>query len=348
VALPAAVLGFGLASAAMAQGTPPESARDDQHAQQREEQRKEQEETRKALREANEALRQAARQTYQTGVAIPAQLATLRGVPGVEVLNAASEKRVNADFDNVPLADALRKLFADAKQDYDVEEGVPADTRVYLKAKNIRLGSALQALADQANVRCTTVWKVREEDKKFRVWYRILPAASFAAAFPAPPAGVFSPRVPSAITDVPPVPFRSGSFVINTMEQRKTFQCPSCGGEVTTVTARKGARTRAAWKFCPYCGKPVDMEDDDEDVRVVIADRLVPGAQVKIMVVTPDDRVYNRLCSIDSSGQLRLDLHQIVVNVKGCTTGRLEQMLTTKLRAYLNDPKVTATIVTRK
>jgi protein involved in polysaccharide export with SLBB domain len=37
-----------------------------------------------------------------------------------------------------------------------------------------------------------------------------------------------------------------------------------------------------------------------------------------------------------------------VVNVKGCTTGRLEQMLTTKLRAYLNDPKVTATIVTRK
>jgi predicted RNA-binding Zn-ribbon protein involved in translation (DUF1610 family) len=349
VVLSVFALGLGAPHSLLAQdGLPDASTPVLQVQSKQSEERKQQEETRKAIREAQEAIRQAARQTSAVGVAIPAHLATLKGVPGVDGLFAASEAKISVDFDNVPLREALRKLFADAKADYDVEDGASTDARVFLKAKNIRLASALQALTDQANVRWTTVWKVREEEMKFRASYRILPAIQFAS-FPAPPASIFSPRVPSAATDVPQPPYRPGTFVINTPELRQTFHCPHCGGEITTVKPQKRSRSRAQWKFCPLCGKQVDMEEDgEEDHASIEIGRLEPGAQVKIVVFTPDERLYNRTCTIDATGQLRLGVHQIVINVAGCTTGKLEQVLAAKLRYYWNDPKVSATIVSKK
>lgn len=343
----AAALFCACALRAAAQTPPPESTLIIIEGQDQQAQKRQEEETRKALREASEALREAARQG-STAVAIPAPLATLKGVPGVESLVAATSVKIDADFDNVPLRDALRKLFGDAKADFDIEDGVKTDTRVFLKARSIRLASALQALADQANVQWTSFWKLRNEDGKFKVWYRILPSPRFGTAFPAPPTSIFSPRVPSAIADVPQPPFRAGSFVINTTEQRRVFHCPYCQGEVTTVKPRKGARSRSEWKFCPLCGKPVDMEEDDEDERAVSVDRIEPGFQVRILIVTPDERVFNRTCSIDSSGHLRLGTYPITVNVAGYTTGKLEQVLAARLRNYVNEPKVTATIVSRK
>lgn len=303
-----------------------------------------------AAQESREAIRHAAQELKASGIAIPAALAALQGVPMAESLFGMQDARVSVDFNNVTLKDALQKLFDEAKADYDVDSDVPVDARVTLKAKNVRLVSALQALADQAGISWTTVILHRKEEKQFRARVRIVRSAPrlFRSFTAVGPASIYSPQVPTAFTDMPGMSGRGVSFAINIVEQRQTFVCPHCKGRVTTVRAKSSRQPQSVWRFCPICGKAVDMEDNDDDHAAMVG-RLEPGCQVKIVVVsTPDDKQYDGTYAVDSAGLLRLRTYPITVRVSGLTTGRLEQVLTTRLRTYLRDPRVNATIVTKK
>jgi predicted RNA-binding Zn-ribbon protein involved in translation (DUF1610 family) len=339
VAVALVVLGFRVPVHAQAAPGPVQGLTQAQRDQIREETRKSNEEARATLQKVHDSLR-------ASGIAIPAAMATLQGLPSVEILFASHDIRVTVDFDNETLKEALTKLFADAKQEFDVEDGVPVGDKVCLKAKNIRLASALQALTEQTGTGWTAELLRKKTDKQIRTRYRILGSApSRSSLFPMPPQGIYSPRLPSAATDMGAQTART--FVINTMEQRRTFECPHCGGEVTTVMPRGTRRSNVTWRFCPLCGKPVDMEEDAESGADL--GKIEPGTQLKIHVLYgPDDKVQRGLYEVDSAGRLRLKSYNVSLRVVGYTTGQLENELALRLRPYIKDPKVSATIVTRK
>jgi hypothetical protein len=62
--------------------------------------------------------------------------------------------RVSLALDNVPLPDAIRKLFDQAPKDCSVEldKDLPKDTRITLHAKNIKFLTALNAISEQADL----------------------------------------------------------------------------------------------------------------------------------------------------------------------------------------------------
>jgi hypothetical protein len=305
------------------------------------------EEARRIHQDTRAALKKAQEEMKASGVAFPAAMATLQGMPSFDVLFAARDTRLDADFDNIPLRDALSRLFAAAKQDFAIESDVNASTKVLLKAKNIRLISALQALTDQAGVGWTTVILRRKDDMQFRSQFRIVQPAAVVPAMPMPGASIYSQRLPTAMSDQPGQNLRGTTWTFNTAELRQTFTCPHCKGRITTVRPRSQRDSQAAWRFCPLCGKPVDMEEDDDEHTAI--GRIEPGSRLHIQVVSDaDDKDYDGNYSVDSNGMLRFRTYPIQVHVIGFTTGQLEKVLAARLRTWLKEPKVNATLISHK
>jgi hypothetical protein len=60
------------------------------------------------------------------------------------------EVQVDLDLKQIPFREALRRLFAQAKQEYVLEPNVAAERRVTLKGKGMLLSEALDELVHQA------------------------------------------------------------------------------------------------------------------------------------------------------------------------------------------------------
>ncbi len=367
--LTAAAMSAGFPRVVLAQAAPPDSTIITFDIQEKSE------EISRAGARSRADLQKAARELREvigSTLTIPA----LEDITEVNNLFSAQESRIDIDLDNVPLKDGLKRIFSDAKQEYDIDADVPSDTPVTLKAKKIRLSSALEALTDQAGIGWSRVLQKNKGDKEFKTRYRFVRSAArpgMPVSARAIGSATYTPRVPTWLSDVNMAGARGANFVFTTMEQRQTFNCPHCKGQITTVKPRpqhqpqcpKCSRTFEAgwticpfdgakrpssattWRYCPLCGKPVDMENSD-DQRASVRERLEPGCQVKIHVIsTPDDKEYSGVYPIDSAGRLRLRTFPVSMQVAGYTALQLEEALVVKLKSYMRDPKVTATIVSK-
>jgi hypothetical protein len=220
-----------------------------------------------------------------------------RGSTAADTLRAHSAN-LNLDLENATVREALKQIFDQAQQEYVIDEDVPDTTRTTLRARNVKLFTALDLVTQAAGVSWNQ--EVRNGKPVFRIGtgsnlglgYRTffvpqrqqIQGAGLVTTFE--PVNI--PTGPKSLSELPVIGrlFRStgAPYAWSMMEQRSTFTCPHCQGKATVVGPRqqpkcpKCERTFQAdwrfcpadgtprppapgeWRFCPMCGKAVQME----------------------------------------------------------------------------------------
>src|SRR5688572_7627468 len=59
---------------------------------------------------------------------------------------------INVDVNNAPIREALKQIMEDAKQEYAIDADVPDDARVTVRARNVKLSTALDLVTQSAGV----------------------------------------------------------------------------------------------------------------------------------------------------------------------------------------------------
>jgi hypothetical protein len=86
---------------------------------------------------------------------------------------AQSNVRVNLNLRNAPLKEAVKQLSEQTKQEFVLENDVPADARVTVVAKNIRLSTALNLLTEATDLKWGSRSTKRSDGKSPDVVYHI-------------------------------------------------------------------------------------------------------------------------------------------------------------------------------
>jgi hypothetical protein len=204
------------------------------------------------------------------------------------------EARVDLNLEDVPLREALSQIFTQAKQGYRVEEDVPADARVTVRVKGVRLSTAIDLVLPPSGVAMSLQIK---DGKPFYRFYKGERAAlplglaylpSLLGGLDLKPGGSFSQSIPQLEAFLKAHPDLDLSSLIpyrlNLQEQRSTFHCPNCKGQSTVIRRADqpkcekcsrtflpdwqfcpadGAKRPASageWRYCPFCGKRVEAE----------------------------------------------------------------------------------------
>jgi len=218
------------------------------------------------------------------------------------------EPRVDLDLENATVREALKQIFAQAHQEYRVEENVPDEPRVTVHAKNVRLSTALELVLPEKVVGMTVLVKDGKGMRVFKVGTAITSQLSSALSALAgdlnlqlgPNGTVTLPGVMDKLRQIHPsldlntvVP-----YVLNLQEQRSTFRCPNCKGQSTVIRkadqpkcekcsrvflpdwqycpadGTKRPAAAAEWRYCPFCGKRVEGDKQSgipllEDIPVL-------------------------------------------------------------------------------
>lgn len=202
-------------------------------------------------------------------------------VPGMDL-----RKTIDLDLNDAPVRDAVKQILELGAKDVDVviEGDVPEEARVTLRAKGVRLGTALDLVTQAAGVnwvverngkeRKTAVHvgkKVRSsispraielipgvagDARRFGGYVGLGGGGAFSVTAPRTPGpAVAAPRLPGLPLDL------KRDFIFTTPEVRSTFQCPHCKGRTTLIrSSREPDCTRCArtfqpeWQFCPVDG----------------------------------------------------------------------------------------------
>jgi hypothetical protein len=183
------------------------------------------------------------------------------------------EVEIRLDINNVPVREALKHIFEQAKQEHIVDDDVPQDVRVTVRASNVKLSTALDLVTQAAGVQWTT------ERRDSRTVVRIGKSALRSAI------RRLVPDVNTFLREIPGVRFDSGgSPLFFGRDQRSAFTCPHCKERVTIVGQKQQPKcpkcsrvfqddwqfcpvdgskrppTPGAVRFCPLCGKEVPAE----------------------------------------------------------------------------------------
>jgi predicted RNA-binding Zn-ribbon protein involved in translation (DUF1610 family) len=178
------------------------------------------------------------------------------------------EKLVKIDVRNGNVRDIFKDVLKQADLDYALEDDVPEDVKKSFTFENIPIGMALDVISRSAEVGWRSERQGRGKEaktivrigKKYVARRTIYGSATYPATIPAPVA------MPLPVT-----------------EQRVSFTCPHCKSKVRVVRDTKDEKQKA-WKFCPVCGKPVDVQsylgptpirfNGDTDTDVILDMRL--------------------------------------------------------------------------
>ncbi len=87
--------------------------------------------------------------------------------------NETSQIYLDVDFNNTPLKEALKKLTQKASRDIGIQADVDQEVRVSLKAKKIRLSTAMSAISDQTGLNWETTSEVMGDSKTLKTKYRL-------------------------------------------------------------------------------------------------------------------------------------------------------------------------------
>jgi hypothetical protein len=191
------------------------------------------------------------------------------------------DPRIDVDLDNAPVRDALKQIFERAKLDYQVDEEVPSDARITLRAKNVRFLTALELVLQGADA--GLVREMRDGKASYRIRKgggtnplgalllrpNVIGGGGYLAPGGKGGSGLFTPDQKGLV----PVPklqeylktFSKGGgvtpYIYQFNEQRSTFRCPHCKGQSTVIRqsqqpkCEKCSRTfQPDWQFCPADG----------------------------------------------------------------------------------------------
>ncbi len=214
--------------------------------------------------------------------------------------NMPDDKKIDIDVDEKRVGEAVRSLVDRAKLDYEVQidPDVTSDARVSLKAKGIRISTAMDVIAEAAG----TNWGYEQKEKK-----TTLRLGKGARRSPMFFGDLATAHVHDVITKV--VPGVPGSGTVGELrfhgkngvdvyvpsilsESRSTFNCASCKGQTTMIRINQqpkctkcsrvfqndwqfcpadGSKRPAPpsdWKYCPMCGKDAPAQKSDAGLEL--------------------------------------------------------------------------------
>ncbi|MBM3457234.1 MAG: hypothetical protein FJX77_01690 [Armatimonadetes bacterium] len=196
---------------------------------------------------------------------------------------ASANVRVSVDLDNVSIREALRSLCEGARKEHTVDADVPDQARVTIKARNVRLGTALDLISQAADA--GWVMERRGQTERVRVG-KSLPRSAANLLFD-------GSVTPSFVSGIGPLNISAGGATRWDIgvDERATFQCPHCKGQATVLRRRQapkctrcertfqpdwqfcpadGAKRPAepgVWQYCPLCGKRVQARADGKEAE---------------------------------------------------------------------------------
>jgi hypothetical protein len=194
---------------------------------------------------------------------------------------------VDLDLDNASVRDALKQIFERAKLDYKIDDDVNPDSRITVRAKNIRFLTALELVLQDAGA--GIVREIRDGKGTYHIRKSGAPDSLDALKLFRPSTfadltqGVDLRKLPDASGTVREYlkvfPKGTSPYLFQFNETRSTFRCPHCKGQSTVLRQAQqpkcekcarafmpdwqfcpadGAKRPAAaaeWKYCPFCGK---------------------------------------------------------------------------------------------
>lgn len=175
----------------------------------------------------------------------------------------SAKTKINVDLDDVTLGEALKKICSDAKVEYEFDKSIQQDQKVTLKAKNVRLATALNVIAEQLNTGWRIQSKLDEKNKgKLKITYvfgtkpNTFNSANFARVF----------RIPDNTTSG----LSGYVYEVGTTSTRKSFNCPHCKKDAQINTSHEPAKCgqcnrlfQRDWKVCPYDGTKRPKENHE-------------------------------------------------------------------------------------
>jgi hypothetical protein len=197
------------------------------------------------------------------------------------------EPRINIDISELPIRDAIVKVFKSTRFDYGFTDDLPKDVKVTLKVPNVRLSTALNMITEAGGVNWTKELRIAADASVPKMFYRIQKAPVSSQMVFVGPRGLEGNSVIKIGPGRNLIDFDTKTLGMSFImpETRSKFKCPSCDGTVVayrprTVThcetchrayresektcPRDGTRRPTPakpWKFCPLCGKSVKVED---------------------------------------------------------------------------------------
>jgi predicted RNA-binding Zn-ribbon protein involved in translation (DUF1610 family) len=155
------------------------------------------------------------------------------------------DKLVKVDSRNANLRDVLKDVLKQAELDYALEDDVPEDVKRSFTFENIPISMALDVICRSAEIgwRAERTGAGKEAKTVVRIGKKYARRGNTVSGFGG--LGANFPYTPTPIV----VP----------SEQKVSFTCPHCKSKVRVVRDPKDEKQKA-WKFCPVCGKAVDVQ----------------------------------------------------------------------------------------
>ncbi len=217
---------------------------------------------------------------------------TAQYLPNVAyVVSAQSKMRVNLDLRNAPLKEAIRQLKDQTKQEFVLESDVPADARVTVVAKNIRLSTALEMVSDATGLNWNQQKGRKSDGKEATTVFHIGKKVSRSLFQWDSPLSWLTPYLrynengnkfydlkgqdknfkpmaglkfaPDNATNLSAT-YTLANTLIQTnkvAEVRSTFTCPHCKQQVTVIHQHQSPKCDQCgrvfhddWQFCPFDG----------------------------------------------------------------------------------------------
>jgi len=202
----------------------------------------------------------------------------------------ANEPRVELDLDNATVREGLKQVLDKAKQAYKVDDDVPNTARITVRAKNVRLSTALELLLQDAGLGIVRqvedgklVYRIRKSgsdtlstldllrstiDNKLGM---TLAPGHLQQFLTIKPDGKWIGKTdPKALElhlrSLQEFASKQGAagalpYVIRTQERRSLFKCPHCKGQATVIRHPEQPKCekcssvfQPGWQFCPADG----------------------------------------------------------------------------------------------
>jgi hypothetical protein len=198
---------------------------------------------------------------------------------------AEDATRVDLDLDNVPVREAVKRICDQAKQEYKIDDDVPDTTRVTVRARDVRLFTALDLVTQAAGIG----WAAEAKDSKPMIHVgKSVRGSGIYGVYARQQVGDLLHNL-NGLTNqrFQFSPNSDLSYRLFLPQQQSTFTCPHCKGKVTMLGSRQQPKcpkcdrtfqadwqfcpadgtkrppAPGAWHYCPLCGKQVDTDKNE-------------------------------------------------------------------------------------
>jgi hypothetical protein len=323
-------------------------------------------------------VRQGTKVFQSQGDVVGPIMADVRGLTSRYGFIFMNDIRIDVNFENKPVCEALREVAERAKHQLRLDKDVPASVKVSLCASNIKLSTALDLITQTADVKWGREVRLLKEAKQPKnslvVGRNIIPAtvvSMWEDEDSTKPewtinTGGMSESVFLMSATTPSTP----KWVMTMTEDRASFTCPHCRNQSTTIFQRgqprcprcsrmfqpewqfcpsDGAKrpyVNKPWKFCPHCGKGIEFEQTG-DAAQFINTLLGPGSRFAVNIDAESCKDKDKKALGGLAGVFPVAADGTIqmkwigrVNVSGLTATEAAKSISTLLKPYVKSPVV--------